>query len=91
MNAAFKAGSTARFYALTTSPITRRKAKNDDRNQEQGDEGRLLQGLGDYGPDIWPIGAHKRSDGPFAGKISGEKPEKGPLNDQMSHLHINQG
>ena len=78
MNAAFKAGSTARFYALTTSPITRRKAKNDDRNQEQGDEGRLLQGLGDYGPDIWPIGAHKRSDGPFVGKISGKNPKKAP-------------
>ena len=78
MNAAFKAGSTARFYALPTSQITRRKAKNDDRNQEQGDEGRLLQGLGDYGPDIWPIGAYKRSDGPFVGKISGKNPKKAP-------------
>ena len=81
MNAAFKAGSTARFYAHPSSPVTRRKAKNDDRNQEQGDEGRLLQGLGDYGPDIWPIGAHKRSDGLFLGKKSGKEPEKGPLND----------
>lgn len=67
------------------------KGEKDDRDEEQRDEGGILQGIGAHSPALWPSGAHKRPDRPFLGEKSRNNAKTEPLNAQKLHLHINQG